>query len=213
MFSDEQIWSKTNARTAIYYEGITLTYQINPKKSAWIYANVSDYNSSLVSKDILASAIKSSSKSLNDEDATNRSIIEPLVVENLKKALDEKYGENVVYVNKITISNADFEDSYNEAIAAKQQAQLNAEQQAIENQKAVDKAEADAQVTKTKAEAEAEAKLVEAEAEAKANKMLEESLNDNILRDKYIDKWNGELPQVVSDEASSVLIPSSDTTK
>ena len=134
-----QVWSETSERTAIYYEAITVTYQINPEKSAWIYANVSNYKDALVSQNLVASAIKASSKSLSDTDATNRSVIEPLAMENIQRSLDEKYGENVVYVNKVTISNADFEDSYNAAIAAKQQAQLNAEQQAIENQRAIEK--------------------------------------------------------------------------
>ena len=88
-----------------------------------------------------------------------------------------------MYVNKVTISNADFEDSYNAAIAAKQQAQLNAEQQAIENQRAIDKAAADAEVKRTNAEADAKAKLIAAEAEAQANDLLEKSLTEMILRE------------------------------
>lgn len=202
---DGQIWSETSERTAIYYDGVTVTYQINPEKSAWIYANVANYKDALVNQSIVASAIKSSSKSLFDTDATNRSIIEPLAMENLQKSLDEKYGENVVYINKVIISNADFEDSYNQAIAAKQQAQLEAEQQAIENQRAIEKAEADATVKKTNAAAEAEAKLIAAEAEAEANELLEKSLTDQILHEMWIEKWNGQLPQYVSGDSSSVM--------
>lgn len=202
-----QVWSETSERTAIYYEAITVTYQINPEKSAWIYANVSNYKDALVSQNLVASAIKASSKSLSDTDATNRSVIEPLAMANVQRSLDEKYGENVVYVNKVTISNADFEDSYNAAIAAKQQAQLNAEQQAIENQRAIDKAAADAEVKRTNAEADANAKLIEAEAEAKANELLERSLTDTILRQMYIEKWNGQLPNVMTGDNGDVMIP------
>lgn len=201
----EQIWSETSERTAIYYDGVTVTYQINPEKSAWIYANVTNYKDSLVNQSIVASAIKASSKSLSDTDATNRSTIEPLAMGNLQKSLDEKYGENVVYINKVIISNADFEDSYNQTIAAKQQAQIEAEQQAIENQRAIEKAEADATVKKTTAAAEAEAKLITAEAEAEANELLEKSLTDQILREMWIEKWNGQLPQYVSGDNSSVM--------
>lgn len=204
---DGQVWSETSDRTAIYYEGITVTYQINPEKSAWIYANVSNYKDTLVSQNLVASSIKASSKSLTDIDATNRSIIEPLVMENIQRSLDEKYGEDVVYVNKVTINNADFEDSYNVAIAAKQQAQLNAEQQAIENQRAIDKATADAEVKRTNAEAEAQAKLIEAEAEAQANNLLERSLTEMILRQMYIEKWNGQLPNVMTGDDGALMIP------
>ena len=203
---DGQVWSETSERTAIYYDGVMITYQINPNKSAWIYANVSNYKDVLVNQSVVASSVKASSKSLSDTDATNRSIIEPLVMVNLQRSLDEKYGKDVVYINKVIINNADFDDSYNQAIAAKQQAQLAAEQQAIENKRAIEKAEADAAVIKTNAQAEAEAKVIAAEAEAKANELLEKSLTEQILQEVWIEKWNGQLPQYVSGGNSSLIL-------
>lgn len=213
-FADEEIWSETEERTAIYYKGITVTYQINSEKSAWIYANISDYENNLVSKGLVSSSIKSSSKALSDTDATNRSIIEPLALKNIQNSLDEKYGKDVIYVNKVVINNADFEESYNKAIADKQKAQLAAEQQEIVNQQNIDKADADAKAAVTKANGDAEAKKIAAEAEAKANETLEKSITDNILKDKYIDKWNGQLPKVVSDDSSMLFnIDGTDTNK
>ncbi len=202
---EDKIWSETKERTAIYYADVTVTYQINPEKSAWIYAHVTNYRDNLVSQSLVSSGIKSTSKELADTDATNRSIIEPQAMENIQKALDDKYGENVVIVNKVVIGSADFDDSYNEAIAAKQKAQLEAEQQAIENQRAIDKAKAEAEVLETTAQAEANAKVIAAQAEADANKILEESLSGLILQDKYIDKWDGSLPNVVG-EGTSVMV-------
>lgn len=199
---EEEIWSETSQRTAIYYKNIRITYQINPEKSAWIYANVSDYENNLISQNIIASAVKSSSKTVDDTNATNRSIIEPLVMQNLQESLNEKYGDDVVLINKITISDADYEQSYKDAISAKQKSQLEAEKQAIINQQNIDKANADAEVAVTKAQAEADAKIIAAEAEAEANAKLEKSLTDKILREMYIEKWNGELPKVVSDDSS-----------
>lgn len=213
-FSDEEIWSETEERTAIYYKGITVTYQINSEKSAWIYANISDYENNLVSKGLVSSSIKSSSKALSDTDATNRSIIEPLALKNIQNSLDEKYGKDVIYVNKVVINNADFEESYNKAIADKQKAQLAAEQQEIVNQQNIDKADADAKAAVTKANGDAEAKKIAAEAEAKANETLEKSITEKILKDKYIEKWNGQLPKVVSDDSSMLFnIDGADTNK
>lgn len=199
---EDEIWSETAQRTAIYYKNIRITYQINPEKSAWIYANVTDYENNLISKNIIASAVKSGSKTVNDTEATNRSIIEPLVLKTLQKSLNEKYGDNVVLINKITISDADYEQSYKDAISAKQKSQLEAEKQAIINQQNIDKANADAEVAVTKAQAAANAKIIAAEAEAEANEKLEKSITDKILKEMYIEKWNGELPKVVSDNNS-----------
>lgn len=133
------------------------------------------------------------------KDVTVRDKIEPAVKECLQQSLDEKYGEGTIYVHKVTINNMDFEDSYNEAIAAKSIAQQAYEKQKIENETAISKAEADKKVSITKAEATAEAELIKAEAEAKANKLLEESLTDGILQSKFYDKWNGVLPSVMGE--------------
>ena len=209
---DSEIWSETSERTALYYSGVTVTFQINPEKSAWIFANVSNYKESLMNSGLIASAIKASSKSLEDMEATNRAVIEPLAMENIQKSLDDKYGENVVIVNKVIINNADFEDSYNLAIAEKQKALLESQQQAIINKQNIEKADADAKVALAKANAEAEAKRIQAkadsdvkkiqaEAEAAANKTLEQSISDKILQMMYINRWNGELPDVVGEDS------------
>ena len=200
----DKIWSETSNRTAIYFENIIITYQINPEKSAWIFANVDDYEDSLINQSIVASSVKSSSKSLSDIDATNRSILEPLIMENLQKSLDNKYSGKVVIINKVVVNNADFDKSYNKAIADKQNAQLDAEKQQIQNKKAVEKAEADAKVKIKTAEADAQAKKISANAEAESNEKINKSLSDNILKKKLYDKWNGELPKVEGSSNSIV---------
>lgn len=203
---DGQIWSETSERTALYYDGITVTYQINPEMSAWIYANVSNYKENLVTQTLVASAIKTSSKSLTSTDATNRGIVEPLSMQNIQKALDEKYGEDVVIINKVVIANTDFEDSYNQAIAEKQTAQLAYEQQQIENQKKIEAAEADAKVKTTQAQGKADAAVIKAQGEADANKLLNDSLTNKILQQMYLEKWDGALPKVsLSDGADTIV--------
>lgn len=189
---DGQIWSETADRTAIYYDGVTVTYQIAKDKSAWIYANVQNYKDKLVTQPLVASALKESSKTLSDTEATNRGKIEPMSLQNIQKSLDEKYGEGTIIVNKVVITNADFDESYNAAIAEKQKARLAYEKQQIENKKAVEqaKAEADAKVKqaegeadskKIAAEAEAEATRIQAAAQAEANKELSESITQELI--------------------------------
>ena len=154
-----------------------------------IYSHVSNYKDSLVSTTLVSSAIKTASKTLTDVDATNRGKMEPLAQETIQKSLDNKYGNGVITINKVIIDNADFEDSYNEAIAAKQQAQLEYEQQQITNQKNVETAKA-----------EDEAKKIAAQGEADANAILASSLSEDIFRQMIIEKWNGVLPLVTGDK-------------
>lgn len=207
-FTDNAISSETSERNTVIFQGITVTYQINPEKSAWIYANVTNYEAGLVSESLVASAIKTTSKTLSPNDCTNRSIIEPKAKENIQKSLDEKYGQNVVYVNKVVISDATFDSEYDAKIAKKQQAQIDYETQQIENKKNIEKAEADAAVMKTNAQAKADAKVIEAKAEADANKAISDSIDENVLRNKYYDKWDGELPNTIvgSDAMTSIMI-------
>lgn len=199
-----QTWSETKERTALYYEDVTVTYRINPEKSAWIFANVSDYKKNLVSAELTASALKSSSKQLTDTDATNRSIIEPLCKENLQKSVDAKYGKDVIAINNVTISGTDFDESYNKAVADKQKAQLEYEQAVITNKKNVEKAEADAKATKIKAQAKADAAVIKAEGDAKANEKLNNSLTDKVLKSRYLDKWDGALPKASLSEGNTM---------
>ena len=46
----------------------------------------------------------------------------------------------------------------------------------------------------------------EAEATAEANRTIAESLIDAILRNKTIEKWDGQLPRVTAGEGSTPMI-------
>jgi hypothetical protein len=57
-----------------------------------------------------------------------------------------------------------------------------------------------------KAEAEAKALLIAAEAEAKANKLLSESITDEILELEKYEKWDGKLPAYVGNGEGNMMI-------
>ena len=215
---DSKIWGETSEKVPVYMADVTVTYQIDNEKSAWIYANISDYKSQLISDAMVASALKNAAVQFTAEQVTVRSNIEPTAQKELQESLNNKYGENVVHILKVVINNMDFEDSYNEAINQKNLASKQAEAQAIQNQIEIDKATKDAETQRIAAEAqataetakaqgEADAIRIKAEAEAEANRKLSESLTDNVLRNKLYDKWNGELPKVSNDFAPLVSIP------
>ena len=123
---------------------------------------------------------------------------------------DSNSFANNTKLTKVIINNADFEDSYNKAISNKQKSQLAAEQQEIVNQKNIDKANADAQAAIAKAKGEAEAKKIAAAAEAEANKRISDSLDDRVIKNKYIDRWNGQMPKVTGSDGTIIDIPFED---
>lgn len=192
-----KVWSETAEQTVIYMEGITVTYQINPEKSSWIYANVTSYKDNLVSSSLLESALKNAVRSVETVSATNRGIVEPIAKDSVQAALDEKYGENTVRVVKVVISNMDFEDAYNAAIEQRQIAVLTREQQAITNETNIAKARAEADAAREKAQGTADAALIEAKAKAEANRIISESITEKTQKQDAIEKWNGEFPKYI----------------
>lgn len=197
---EAQIWGEASDKTPVYASDVIVTYQVLPEKSAWIYANVSDIKN-LIGEELVASAIKSAMVELTPGEVTARTKIEPLVQQKLSESLTQKYGEGVVFVNKVVINDMDFEEAYNAAIQQKSIAQQNADRQKIENAAAIAKAEADKQVAITNAEAEAQKTTIKAEAQAEANKKIAESLSDTLIEYQKIQKWDGKLPTVTGSTA------------
>lgn len=58
-----------------------------------------------------------------------------------------------------------------------------------------------------KAEAEAKALILAAEAQAEANKLLANSITDEILEQMYYEKWNGVLPSVYGAQDTLIQVP------
>ncbi len=141
-------------------------------------------------------AVLSSYKAMNI--ISDRAAMSPAVEQAIKDAIGEEYFVNVTAV---VLTNIDFSDAFELAV----------EEKMIAEQKQL-KAEYENSTKIAKAEAEAKAKVVAAEAEAKANDLLEKSLTDKILQEMYIDKWNGELPEVVAGEDSiSIMMPAAES--
>jgi len=206
----ERVWSVTAENTNVYMENVVVTYQINGEKSAWIYADVTDYRNNLVSRTLVESALKASSVTLNTDKIPNRGLIEPIAKEKLQRALNEKYGPEVVTVIAVKIGNIDFEQAYDEALEQKQLAQKRYETAQIENKTVIERAEAEAKAQLLKAQADADEKIIRAKAEAEAYELLAQKLTNPILLDKYIEKWDGVLPKVNGDnsmilDVSSIL--------
>ena len=162
--------------------------------AAWIWTNVEEWDTNLA-------------KQYNDTDVTDRSKIEATAKECVQKALNEKYGNQIVNVVSVTIGNINFSDAYNAAIEKKAQAKLAAEAEEYENLKATQKAEAAAEQARITAEGEADAKRIRAEgdaeamkiaadAEAEANKKIAGSLTPELIQLEKINKWDGKLPSI-----------------
>lgn len=159
---------------------LAVNYRINYDSAKELYKTVGTNYTSVILEPAIEESIKAvTSKYTAEELITQRSEVSNNCMEELKKKV-EKYG---LIVNDFNITNFNFSIEFNRAIEEKQVAEqkvLTAKQE-LERERI-----------------EAEKKIVAAEAEKKANELKEKTLTDNIIKEKFIEKWNGELPKVTS---------------
>ncbi len=166
---------------------LAINYRVDTSKSYSIYKNIgANYEAVLVTpavNEVLKAIV---AQYTAEESVTNRSLIS----DGLIKGLNEKLNSIGLYITDVNIINFDFSEAFITAIEEKQVAQ----------QKLL-KAETEKQTAITNAKAEAEAIKIKADAEAEANNKIKASLNDDIIRSKFYDKWNGELPQAMGSDS------------
>lgn len=171
---------------------LAINYRVDSAKSYSLYKNIGrNYESVLVTPAVNEVLKAITAQYTAEESVTNRAIIS----DGLISGLNEKLNGDGLYVTDVNILNFDFSEAFITAIEEKQVAQ----QQLL-------KAETEKQTSITNAEAEAETIRIKAQAEAEANKIVSESLNEYVIENKKIEKWNGQLPQVQGDADPLVTI-------
>ena len=169
---------------------LAINYRVDVNKSNSIYKNIgAKYEDVLVTPAVNEVLKAITARYTAEESVTNRALIS----EGLVEGLNEKLNDLGLYVTDVNIINFDFSEAFINAIEEKQVAQ----------QKLL-KAETEKQTAITNAQAEAETIRIKAEAEAEANRTISESLTEAILENNKIQKWNGELPQVVGENGAII---------
>lgn len=117
------------------------------------------------------------------------------VVNSTQAALSEEFIKDGIIIHRLVLVDTDAGTEIEMAIAKEAAAKKEAEA---------------AKHLIEKAKAEGEAKVIQAEKEQEANEILTLSLSEQILEkmkiDLYMEKWDGKLPQVVSSDASGLII-------
>ena len=169
---------------------LAINYRVDTSKSYSIYKNIgADYENVLVVPAVNEVLKAITATYTAEESVTNRALIS----EGLIVGLNEKLNDIGLYVTDVNIIDFDFSDAFINAIEEKQVAQ----QQLL-------KAETEKQTKITNAQADAEAVKIKANAEAEANETISKSLTNQVIENKKIEKWNGELPKVTSGEGAII---------
>lgn len=119
------------------------------------------------------------------------------VTNEIQSALTEILAKDGIVVTAFAIENIYFDEAFEASIQAK----VIAEQDALKMENKTKEKEEEAKQVVIAAEAEAKSKKIAAEAEAEAIKAIQQQLaqSPNYVDYFKIERWNGELPQVVSD--------------
>ncbi len=178
---------------------LAINYRVDTAKSYSIYKNIgANYEDVLVTPAVNEVLKAITATYTAEETVTNRALISDGLVEGL----NNKLNSIGLYVTDVNIIDFDFSEAFITAIEEKQVAQ----QQLL-------KAETEKKTAITNAEADAEAAKVRAEGEAEANQTLAKSLTSEVLENKKIEKWNGELPRVSGGSDTIIDLGSVDSNK
>ncbi len=170
-----------------------LAYQLERDKASYVFnkyrRDLPEIESGYMRTCIYDAYRISANNYTSDELMANRAKFEQEVKQMLVNSLGSE-GFNVQeFTSRITPP-----QSLSAAIEAKNQAI----QEALKAENLVKQAEANAQIAIAKAKGEAEATKVKADAEAYYNRTISASLSPLIVQEDWIEKWDGKLPEVMS---------------
>ena len=178
---------------------MALNYNLKPGNIVTMYQNI--WDEQIIASKIIDPAIQESVKAATaqftaEELISKRPEVNKVMFDLLVSKLDALWI-NVVAVN---IVNFEFSENFDKAIEAKVQA----EQEALTEKNKLEQIKFQAQQRVETAKWEAESILVKAKAEAEWNKIVAESLTEQLVKYKGLEQWDGILPKVTS-EAGVIL--------
>ena len=190
---DYQPFTVTTKDAAEFTMDPMLAYQLERDKASYVFnkyrRDLREIENGYIRTCIYDAYRISANNYTSDELMANRAKFEQEVRQMLIHSLGSE-GFNVQeFTSRITPPK-----SLSAAIEAKNQAI----QEALKAENLVKQAEANAQIAIAKAKGEAEATKVKADAEAYYNRTISASLSTLIVQEDWIEKWDGKLPEVMS---------------
>ena len=202
---EDDSFSVSTADNANIDISFQMTYKFIPEKIVSTYKNFKGMDGS----DIVNQRVKTVLKSKISEVTTNhtmmdiysgdRATINHKITEYLNEEFGNAYGIHVIDASIIDVHpDAKLQETIDNRVTAMQKKQqAEAEQETIKVQN---------NTKLLQAKADAEAKKIAAEGEAEANRIISESLTDEVLKQMYYEKWNGVLPNTIAGNSTGVMI-------
>ncbi len=174
-------------------QDVSVVYNTTQDEAAKVYqafrgADMSDIEATFVRRTIITAAQNAAGQmSLTDIISDRRGDLQAAIT----KQLDADLGVMGFRVDKVNLGASHLPA----AIDGQMQQKMAAQQQALQAEYELQKQTTLAKAKVAQAQGDAESILVKAKAQAEANKLLQVTLNQLLIQNKAIEKWNGELPQ------------------
>ena len=193
---------------------LAINYRLSSEASARMYRDVGlKYEDTILHPAIEESAKSVMAKYRAEELIQKRSEVSSAI----RDEISSKVGEYGLVIDEFNITNFCFSSAFDEAIEQKLVAEQNKIKAATENEQRVAAAQADAAEAKARAEGEAESQRIKAEgealaikakadAQAEANRVINESITNELIDYNRIQKWNGQLPDVMTGSEGNVIV-------
>jgi regulator of protease activity HflC (stomatin/prohibitin superfamily) len=162
---------------------VVVNYYIDPTAIVRIYREVGD-EAAIIARILSPASQEMVKAACAEKTAEELLILRTDLREDILGTLTERLKIRGIIVTDVSIANLDFSDEFDKAIEQKQIAQQQAQQARFLSERA--KNEADAEVARARGQAEAQ-------------RLLIQTLTPAVLQKMAIEKWDGKMPQVVSD--------------
>jgi len=182
---------------------VTYAYHMDVEKLPAVYAKFRGQNIESIQNGYMKNAMYealnnvTSQYSLMELVGDKRPEINQKIFEVFKADLED-YG---IVIETFNLSDVVPDEATATAIQNVVNAQNALQQAKIEKEQA----EVEAEKARVAAKGKADAALIEAEGQAQANAKLQQSLTENVLRQRAIEKWSGNLPQVNGNNGGFIL--------
>lgn len=197
-----KVATSDDASLAISFQ---MSYRFVPDKVVDTYKKFRGLDGETIVNERVRTVLKSkvsevtTNYSMMDIYSGNRAVINNELTKYLDKEFEKAYGIEVIDASIIdTHPDTKLKNAINnrvEALQKKQQAKAEQETAKVE-----------AETKLIKAKNEAEVKITKAEGEKKANDLLDKSLSDKIIKQEWIDKWDGKMPEYYGGEGSDLIL-------
>lgn len=171
----------------VYY---TIRFSVDPTKASWVAQNIGS-EEALVEKIVKTESrvvMRNTPREFQANDLYTGSVQD--VQNRAFEELNSVFTDNGLVLDSVGIREIKFSGEYISAIESKQ-----IEAVRVETEK--NRAES--------AKFEKERTITQAEAQAESQKLLQQSLSSEVLQNKFYEKWDGKLPEVVSGDSDLLL--------